>query len=228
MFNSKLKKLILVLLLLSISFTAYVAIINRNSKNMTMRQKILKAIYPVFTWLAKAGGKNKEELSNETVQPVVPFYTLKGTLNNGKEFNFDSLKGKKILLVNTASDCGYTPQYAELQKLYDEHKDKLIILGFPANDFKEQEKGSDNEITEFCKVNYGITFPLMTKSTVIKGNNQNEIFKWLSDKNKNGWNNQQPTWNFSKYLVNEKGVLTKYFAPSISPLSKEVIAGIEK
>ncbi len=171
---------------------------------MTMRQKILKAIYPVFTWLAKAGGKNKEELSNETVQPVVPFYTLKGTLNNGKEFNFDSLKGKKILLVNTASDCGYTPQYAELQKLYDEHKDKLIILGFPANDFKEQEKGSDNEIAEFCKVNYGITFPLMTKSTVIKGNNQNEIFKWLSDKNKNGWNNQQPTWNFSKYLVNEK------------------------
>jgi len=228
MLNSKLKKLILVLLLLVVSFTAYVAIINRNSKNMTMRQKILKAIYPVLTLLGKVRGKNKEELSNDTVKPVVPFYTLKGTLNNGKEFNFDSLKGKKILLVNTASDCRYTPQYAELQKLYDEHKDKLVIIGFPANDFKEQEKGNDSEIAEFCKVNYGITFPLMTKSTVVKGNNQNEIFKWLSDENKNGWNNQQPTWNFSKYLVNESGVLTKYFAPSLSPLSKEVIAGIEK
>jgi len=228
MLNSKLKKLILVLLLLVVSFTAYVAIINRNSKNMTMRQKILKAIYPVLTLLGKVRGKNKEELSNDTVKPVVPFYTLKGTLNNGKEFNFDSLKGKKILLVNTASDCGYTPQYAELQKLYDEHKDKLVIIGFPANDFKEQEKGNDSEIAEFCKVNYGITFPLMTKSTVVKGNNQNEIFKWLSDENKNGWNSQQPTWNFSKYLVDENGVLTKYFAPSLSPLSKEVIAGIEK
>src|SRR5260221_5952719 len=168
--SSKLKKIILVLLLLFVSSWGYVEIINWNSKNMTVRQKILKAIYPVFTWLAKASGKNNEELSNDTVKPVVPFYMLKGTLNNGKELNFDSLKGKKILLVNTASDCGYTPQYAELQKLYDEHKDKLVIIGFPANDFKEQEKGSDNEIAEFCKAHYGITFPLMTKSTVIKRN----------------------------------------------------------
>jgi len=225
--SSKLKKLILVFLLLFITSWGYVEIINWNSKNMTVRQKILKAIYPVLTWLGNAKGKNSE-LSNDTIKPVVPFYTLKGTLNNGKEFDFDSLKGKKILLVNTASDCGYTPQYAELQKLYDDHIGNLVIIGFPANDFKEQEKGSDHEIAEFCKVNYGITFPLMTKSTVIKGNKQNEIFKWLSDKNKNGWNNQQPTWNFSKYLVNENGVLTNYFAPTISPLSTEVIGSIEK
>jgi glutathione peroxidase len=225
---SKLKKVILVLFLLIVSFAAYVMIINRNSKNMTIRQKILKAVYPVLTLLSKASGKNVTELSNEKIIPAVSFYSLKGTLNNGKEFDFASLKGKKVLLVNTASDCGYTPQYTDLQKLYDEKKDKLVIIGFPANDFKEQEKGNDNEIAEFCKVNYEITFPLMKKSTVIKGNSQNEIFKWLSDKTKNGWNTQQPTWNFSKYLINENGVLVNYFAPAISPLSKEVIAGIEK
>jgi glutathione peroxidase len=228
MWLSKLKKLILVLLLLLAVFWGYVEIINVNLKNMTMRQKILKTIYPVFAWLAKAGGRNGKELSNESVKPVVSIYSLKGTLNDGGELNFDSLKGKKILLVNTASDCGYTPQYAELQKLYEEKKGKLVILGFPANDFKEQEKGSDNEIAEFCKANYGISFPLMKKSTVIKGNNQNEIFKWLSDKTRNGWNSQQPTWNFSKYLINETGILTNYFAPSVSPLSKEVLTGIEK
>ena len=102
-----------------------------------------------------------------------------------------------------------------------------MVLGFPANDFKEQEKGTDDEIETFCKVNFGVTFPLMKKSIVIKGTGQNEVFQWLTDAGKNGWNNQAPTWNFSKYLVNEEGVLTHYFDTSVSPLSPEVINAID-
>ena len=164
--------------------------------------------------------------NRNSVRPLRSFYSLSAPLNNNTELNFDSLKGKKVLLVNTASDCGYTNQYDDLQKLFETTKDKLIVIGFPANDFKEQEKGNDEEIAQFCKINFGVTFPLAKKSSV-KGENQNEIFKWLSDKNKNGWNNKQPSWNFSKYLVNEQGLLTHYFDPAISPLSEEVKKAIQ-
>jgi glutathione peroxidase len=226
MYSSKLKKLILVLSLLAISFTTYVAIINRNSANMTVRQKILKAVYPIL--MAFSGKKNKAKPSSmNTTSFSASFYSLKTITNQGTQFDFSQLKGKKVLLVNTASDCGYTPQYADLQKLYEQYKEKLVIIGFPANDFKEQEKGDDEQIASFCKVNYGVTFPLAQKSSVVKGNQQNEVFNWLSDKNKNGWNDKQPTWNFSKYLVDESGVLTNYFDPAISPISEEVINAIK-
>ena len=138
------------------------------------------------------------------IEPKVSFYSLKARANNGSEMDFEKFKGKKVLLVNTASDCGLTPQYEELQTLYEKYNDKLTVIGFPANDFKDQEKGSDKQIAEFCKINYGITFPLAQKSTVIKNETQNEVFRWLSDKNKNGWNYQAPTWNFSKYLEEER------------------------
>jgi glutathione peroxidase len=161
--------------------------------------------------------------NDEKKKPYTSFYNLRAIANNGALINFDQLKGKKVLLVNTASDCGYTGQYEELQKLYEQYQNKLIVLGFPANDFKEQEKGNDEEIAQFCKINYGVTFPLIKKSSVIKGNNQNEVYQWLSNKNLNGWNDQQPTWNFTKYLVNEEGVLINYFAPAVSPLSKDLI-----
>ena len=131
------------------------------------------------------------------------------------------------MLVNTASNCGYTDQYEALQKLYEEHKGNLVIIGFPANDFKEQEKGSDEEIAQFCRMNFGVSFPLMKKSVVIKKTEQNEIFKWLSDSVMNGWNNKPPSWNFCKYIVNEEGVLTNYFGASISPLSKDVLSAIK-
>ncbi|MBI5858982.1 MAG: glutathione peroxidase [Sphingobacteriales bacterium] len=195
---------------------------------MTVRQKILKAVYPALMWWTKIRGKNVTHLQNEQKQPVVSFYSLKGTLNNGLQLDFASLKGKKVMLVNTASNCGYTDQYEALQKLYEEHKDKLIIIGFPANDFKEQEKGTDEEIAQFCKVNFGVTFPLMKKGTVIKGPEQNEVFQWLTDSAKNGWCNKKPSWNFSKYLVNENGILTHYFGSSISPVSKEVLSAIKE
>lgn len=223
----KLKRFLFVLILLAAAFAAWVEIVNRNSVNMTYRQKFLKAVYPVWMWFTKLSGKNSQKLANTGKQPAVDFYSLKDTLNNGTVFDFAQLKGKKVLLVNTASNCGYTNQYNDLQKLYEEHRQTLVILGFPANDFKEQEKGSDEEIAQFCKLNFGVSFPLMKKSSVVKNDHQNPVFKWLSDAAQNGWNEKQPTWNFSKYLVNENGVLLNYFDPSVSPLDDEVINALK-
>lgn len=224
----KLKRFLIVIAVLIISFIAYVQIVNRNSVNMTNRQKFLKAVYPVFMWFTKLTGTNSEKLATTNKAPAVDFYSLKDTLTNGTAFDFTQLKGKKVLLVNTASNCGYTNQYDDLQKLHQQFGDSLTILGFPANDFKEQEKGNDAAIAEFCKLNFGVTFPLMKKSSVVKGGEQSPVFKWLSDVTQNGWNEKQPTWNFSKYLVNEKGELVNYFDPSVSPLSDEVVTAIKK
>jgi len=218
----KLKRFLIVLIV----FFTYVEIVNRNSKNMTYRQKILKAVYPAFIWWTNLTGTNSKALSGNKA-PAVSFYDLKGILINGDTLDFAKLKGKKIMLVNTASDCGYTNQYDDLQKLADRYKDKLMVIGFPANDFKQQEKGSDNEIAQFCKLNFGVTFPLMQKSIVVKSTGQNPVFQWLTDAAKNGWNDKAPTWNFSKFLVDEKGILIRYFDPSVSPLSSAVIKAIE-
>jgi len=223
----KLKRLLIVILLLMAAFAVYVEIVNRNSKNMTYRQKVLKAIYPALMWFTRVSGKNSTELANDKKQPPVSFYSLRSVLNNGDTFDFAGLKGKKVMLVNTASDCGYTNQYSDLQKLSEEFKDKLVVLGFPANDFKEQEKGSNEEIAVFCKKNYGVTFPLMEKSTVIRSSVQHPVYRWLTDSAQNGWNSQQPSWNFSKYMVNEHGVLTNYFGPSIAPLGSDVVSTIK-
>lgn len=195
---------------------------------MNYRQKVLKAVYPAWMWFTKLTGKNVEAISNENKKPIIPFYSLNAVTNNGQPFNFDQLKGKKVLIVNTASNCGYTNQYEELQELYERYRNKLVILGFPANDFKEQEKGSDEEIAAFCKLNYGVSFPLMKKSVVIKNEQQNPVYRWLTDSSRNGWNQKAPSWNFSKYLVDEQGVLKNYFDPSVSPLSAELINSIEK
>jgi glutathione peroxidase len=224
-----LKKLCIALLMFVIAFSGYVAIVTRNTKDMTIRQRILKAVYPAFTWFGRVTGKNSKAFRNESpVAPPQSLYDLAITMNNGDSIPLTNYKGKKLLFVNTASDCGYTDQYDALQKLYEENKDRLVIIGFPANDFKEQEKGTDEEIAEFCKINYGVTFPLAKKSSVIAGPEQNPVFQWLTDKNKNGWTSKKPSWNFSKYLVNEQGVLVNYFDPSISPTSKEVIDAIKK
>ena len=195
---------------------------------MTLRQRFLKLVYPIFTWFGRITGRSKIFSNSSPSQPPQSLYNLSFDQNNGQSIPLSNYKGKKILFVNTASDCGYTDQYDELQKLYEANKDKLVIIGFPANDFKEQEKGTDEDIAQFCKINYGVTFPLAKKSSVIAGDDQNPIFQWLSDKNKNGWTNKKPSWNFSKYLVNEEGILTNYFDPSISPTSKEVIDAVNK
>ncbi len=189
---------------------------------MTVRQSVSKTLYPLIIKAGDWFGLKSGVLHNEkNIEPPVSFYSLTAIANNGQAIYFKAYEGKKVLLVNTASDCGYTAQYDELQRLNEQHKDKLVILGFPSNDFKEQEKGTDAQIAEFCKVNFGMTFPLMKKSQVINGGQQNKVFSWLSNKNKNGWNDKAPEWNFSKYLVNEQGMLTHYFAPAVSPLSDE-------
>jgi glutathione peroxidase len=224
----KLNRFLIVIVVLIAGFFLYVEIVNRNSKNMTYRQKVLKAIYPAWMWYNKVTGKKSKVMSNsKPVAPAQSFYDLSVQLNTGNKLRLDSVKGKKILIVNTASNCGYTNQYEDLEQLAEKYKDKLLVIGFPANDFKEQEKGTDEEIAQFCKLNFGVSFPLAKKSSVIKSGQQNEIFKWLTDKSKNGWNEQQPSWNFSKYLVDENGKLIKYFDPAISPLSDEVIKAIE-
>ncbi len=196
---------------------------------MTVRQTVLKAIYPLWMFLSRFFKKRSKVLVNmRNIQPLQSFYGLSTQLNNGATLSFNSFKGKKLLLVNTASDCGYTNQYDDLQKLYEEYKDKLTVIAFPANDFGKQERGSDDEIKSFCKINYGVTFPIALKGSVIKGSTQQNVFQWLTDKGKNGWNNKQPSWNFSKYLINEEGVLTNYFDPAVSPLSEEVKKAIEQ
>lgn len=222
----KLKRFLLVIVLLVGVFAIYVEIVNRNSKHMTYRQKILKAVYPAFMWLTNLTKKNTATIQNDK-QPPVSFYSLSSVLNNGAAYSFEQLKGKKVLLVNTASNCGYTNQYADLQKLSERYADKLVVLGFPANDFKEQEKGSDEDIAQFCKLNFGVTFPLMKKSVVVKEGGQNPVYQWLTDPSKNGWNSKPPSWNFSKYLVNEQGVLTNYFGPSVAPDSDELIQALK-
>jgi len=227
MSRRKLKRWTIVLLLLSAAFFLYVELVNVHSKNMTVKQKLLKAFYPMLMGVSRVLGKKSKMKSNTAhTPPPQSFYSLKAVANNGSEIRFDGFKGKKVLIVNTASECGYTPQYDELQKLYETFKDKLVVIGFPANDFGEQEKGNDGEIAQFCKLNYGVDFPLAAKSTVVRGESQNKVFEWLCNKQENGWNDQQPTWNFSKYLVNEEGILTHYFDPSVSPLSQEVEGAI--
>ena len=194
---------------------------------MTIKQRLLQIVYPVWIAYTKLMGRNTKVFTNsKNVRPAESIYSLQVPLSNGNTLPLEAYKGKKIMLVNTASNCGYTNQYDDLQKLYQQFNNQLEIIAFPANDFKEQEKGSDSDIAQFCKINFGVTFPLAKKSVVVKSNDQNSIFNWLTNKAKNGWNEKAPSWNFSKYLIDEQGVLTHYFDPSISPLSEEVLKAV--
>ena len=154
-------------------------------------------------------------------KPNQSFYDLDAINIDGEKLSMSNYRNKKILIVNVASKCGYTPQYESLQALYEEHKDSLYILGFPSNDFLNQEPGTNTEIKTFCNVNFGVKFDLFEKISV-KGNKIHPIYNWLSNKELNGWNNRQPTWNFSKYLIDENGILVGVWGPSIDPLSNEI------
>ena len=160
-------------------------------------------------------------LNTNNIAPKKSFYELEAISLDGKKISFDQYKNKKILIVNVASKCGYTYQYEGLQKLQDIYQDKVIVLGFPANDFFNQESGSNEEIEEFCETNYGITFPMFEKTTT-KGRKQSSVYQWLTNKDFNGWNTQRPTWNFCKYLVNEQGELVGFFDSKVKPLSEEI------
>ncbi|WP_054411830.1 glutathione peroxidase [Hymenobacter sp. DG25A] len=164
-------------------------------------------------------------MTEATAQGTVYDYTVKDI--NGKDVSLGQYKGKKLLIVNTASECGYTPQYKELEELNKKYGDRVTVLGFPANNFGGQEPGSNQEIATFCEKNYGVTFPLFSKVSV-KGDDTEPLFKYLSDKSKNGAVGEAPSWNFCKYLVDEQGHVLKFYPSKVKPMSEELVADILK
>jgi glutathione peroxidase len=163
--------------------------------------------------------------NKDNIKPMTSFYDFKMRSINGEEIDFIEFEGKKVLIVNVASKCGYTPQYSDLQKLHKEYGDKVVILGFPANNFGGQEPGSNEEIAEFCESNFGVSFRMFEKVSV-KGVDKHPLYRWLSDKSQNGWNDQEPTWNFCKYLINENGELVKFYPSSVNPTDEKIIKDI--
>lgn len=167
------------------------------------------------------------ELKNESAMiNTKKIYDFKVTDLSGDEFDFASLKGKKIMIVNTASECGLTPQYEQLQEIYDKFKDQnFVIVGFPANNFGGQEPGSDAEIATFCKKNYGVTFPMMSKISV-KGADMHPVYQYLTQKSLNGLEDSEVAWNFQKYLIDETGNLVKVIPPKTLPTDESIVAWI--
>lgn len=156
------------------------------------------------------------------MQAQSAFYDFKVKTLGGTEFDFATLKGKKVMVVNTASKCGLTGQYEQLQALYEQYGgENFVIIGFPANNFMNQEPGTAEEIQEFCQLNYGVTFPMMDKISV-KGDDQHPLYQWLTQKELNGVMDSDVQWNFQKYLIDEKGQLVKVIAPRTLPTDEEV------
>ena len=169
---------------------------------------------------------NIKAMESQTPVQTQTIYQFKVTDLYGKEFDFSTLKGKKLLIVNTASECGLTPQYKDLEAIYKKYKDKnFVIIGFPANNFGSQEPGSNEQIAKFCQMNYGVTFPMMSKISV-KGKDIHEVYQFLTQKDKNGLQDSQVEWNFQKYLINEEGELIKVLSPSVLPTDAEIVGWI--
>ncbi|GAB3906826.1 hypothetical protein GCM10028803_39820 [Larkinella knui] len=166
---------------------------------------------------------DKSEVAVRPASAAAPSKSLYDfTVNSieGKTVPLKQYRGKKVVILNTASKCGFTPQFEKWEAFYKEHGDKVVVLGFPSNNFKSQDPGTNSEIAEFCKKNYGVSFPMFEKTEVL-GENQSPLYKWLSDKSLNGWNDKVPTWNFCKYVINEKGELTHFFASKVLPTDPE-------
>ncbi|MFN4299430.1 MAG: glutathione peroxidase [Thermaurantimonas sp.] len=179
-----------------------------------------------FSVLIASGLKNYLSSFSKSMQPssITSFYDLKAKTIDGKDFSFSSLKGKRVLIVNVASECGFTPQYKKLQKLFDDYKDKnFVILAFPCNDFGGQEPGTATEIKSFCEKNYGVTFQLMEKVS-IKGSNPHPVYQWLTRKDLNGKSDASVRWNFHKFLIDENGSWVEDFGSMTDPLSDKIIA----
>ena len=176
---------------------------------------------------AQNQGNTAQKKDNKTTtMEKQTIYQFKVTDLYGNEFDFASLKGKKVLIVNTASECGLTPQYKDLEAIYGKYKDKnFVIVGFPANNFGAQEPGSNEQIATFCQKNYGVTFPMMGKISV-KGNDKHELYKFLTEKSKNGLQDSEVEWNFQKYLINEQGELVKVLSPRVLPTDSEIVGWI--
>ncbi|GAB2792032.1 glutathione peroxidase [Rhabdobacter roseus] len=177
---------------------------------------MLSTLFGIFADKKEIKMKPDGELN---AQGTLYDFKLKSLIGND-EIDFSQYKGKKVVLLNVASKCGFTPQYADWQAFHEKYGDKVVVLGFPANNFGGQEPGSDEEIATFCQKNYGVTFQLFDKIDVV-GTDQHPLYKWLSTKELNGWNDTAPSWNFCKYVVDEEGKLTHFFASKITPKDPE-------
>ncbi len=203
----------------------------RNKQNI---MKILIVSLGLISVVAFLGRKTLKNIfsSKKEVFEVKDKNAMKGSLYDfsmnsldGKTINLNQYKGKKVVILNVASKCGYTPQYADWQKFHEKYGDKVVVLGFPANDFMKQEPGSNEEIAEFCQKNYGVSFQMFEKIEVT-GKNKHPLYQWLSQKDQNGWNDNEPSWNFCKYVVNENGQLTHFFESKILPTNPDFIKAV--
>lgn len=187
-------------------------------KKLSRMRKIVSLIVSLFALGAPRA--NAQDIPKS-------IYDFKVEGLDGGTIDFAAFKGKKILIVNTASKCGYTPQYEDLEKLYEKYKDKLVIVGFPANNFMFQEPGDNKKISEFCKKNYGVTFPMAAKISV-KGKDMAAIYQWLTNKDYNHFQSTSVGWNFQKYLIDENGNLVAMFPSKVTPMSDEILNAINK
>ena len=186
---------------------------------------VCSAVFLIAAQVQAQTSSNKP--NTEKVKGKQTIYQFKVQDLSGDTFDFASLKGKKVMIVNTASKCGLTPQYKDLEAVYKEYKDKgFVIVGFPANNFAGQEPGTNKEIETFCQQNYGVTFPMMDKVSV-KGDDMSEVYKFLTQKSKNGLQDSEVEWNFQKYLINEKGELVKVIKPKTLVTEPDVISWIK-
>ncbi len=197
-------------------------------------------IYPILLLTLSCASSKDEKLSDtgkasngeySTVgtktEKTMTLHDFKVTDINGKEFDMATLKGKKVLIVNTASECGYTPQYEQLEKIYKEYGGaKFEIIGFPANNFGGQEPGADSTIASFCKKNYGVTFKMMSKISVV-GDDQHQVYQWLTQKSKNGVEDAEVKWNFHKFLIDENGNYVRSVGTKIKPDDESVVSWIK-
>ncbi|WP_439649713.1 glutathione peroxidase [Flavobacterium dauae] len=201
-------------------------------KTTTMKT-ILLSISSLFMF-ACFGGKKVYTVDETTKNKITDMennktiYDFKVETITGETFDLSSLKGKKVLIVNTASKCGLTPQFEQLEALYQKYKDQnFVIIGFPTNDFMSQDPGSNEEIAEFCKLNYGVTFPMMAK-IVVKGKEKHPLYQYLTEKSQNQIDDFDIEWNFQKFLINENGTIDKVISPRVLPDAKEIVDWIEE
>lgn len=193
-----------------------------------MKKALLILSLPLLFFSCQSNAQKNNAVSNspETMHKET-IYQFKVEDLEGNEFDFSTLKGKKVMIVNTASKCGLTPQYKDLQAIYDKYKSQgFVVVGFPANNFMSQEPGTNEEIAEFCERNYGVTFPMMSKISV-KGKDMHPVYEFLTQKSRNGLEDSKVKWNFQKYLINENGELEKVIDPKTLPSDQEVISWIE-
>ena len=191
-----------------------------------MKVLYLFAIAMTFPCQNKNSQITSQPMNTENQQTAQNIYDFKVETITGDTLDLATLKGKKVIIVNTASKCGLTPQFEGLEKLHQLHKNKnLVIIGFPSNDFMSQDPGSNEEIAEFCQLNYGVTFPMMAK-IVVKGKDQHPLYQYLTQKALNGKDDYDVQWNFQKFLINENGTIDKVIDPKTSPLDEEIIEWI--